>query len=90
MRSVLLHGVAIHHAGLPPGDRNIAAHLFALGLVRVMVASATLAWGLNLPARLVIIKVITYFHACMHLCMHACLYACMSACLGYSCEILDV
>ncbi|KAL8269770.1 hypothetical protein Esti_006299 [Eimeria stiedai] len=56
LRSVLLHGVAIHHAGLSPADRNIAAHLFSLGCVRVLVATATLAWGLNLPARLVVIK----------------------------------
>ncbi|OEH75857.1 u5 small nuclear ribonucleoprotein helicase isoform 1 [Cyclospora cayetanensis] len=61
LRSVLLHGVAIHHAGLSPADREIAAHLFSLGCVRVLVATATLAWGLNLPARLVVIKGTEYF-----------------------------
>lgn len=37
--------------------RAIAESLFLSGVVRVLVATATLAWGLNLPARLVIIKV---------------------------------
>ena len=70
LRSVLLHGVAIHHAGLAPSDRSIAAHLFSVGCVRVLVATATLAWGLNLPARLVVIKV----RICMHACVRAFAY----------------
>ncbi|CDI87182.1 Activating signal cointegrator 1 complex subunit 3, related [Eimeria praecox] len=61
LRSVLVHGVGLHHAGLSSSDRNISAYLFSIGVIRVLVASATLAWGLNLPARLVVIKGTEYF-----------------------------
>ena len=37
-------------------DRNLVERYFADGLVRVIVCTATLAWGVNLPAHAVIIK----------------------------------
>lgn len=38
-------------------DRNMVEDLFAKGLIKVLVCTATLAWGVNLPAHAVIIKV---------------------------------
>ena len=37
-------------------DRNLVEKLFARGVIRVLCCTATLAWGINLPARTVIIK----------------------------------
>jgi len=38
-------------------DRNLVERLFSEGLIKVLVCTATLAWGVNLPAHAVIIKV---------------------------------
>ena len=38
-------------------DRNLVEDLFADGHIQVLVSTATLAWGVNLPAHTVIIKV---------------------------------
>jgi replicative superfamily II helicase len=38
-------------------DRSMVEALFAKGLIKVLVCTATLAWGVNLPAHAVIIKV---------------------------------
>jgi activating signal cointegrator complex subunit 3 len=43
-------GFAIHHAGMLRKDRNIVEKLFRGGVVKVLVCTATLAWGVNLPA----------------------------------------
>lgn len=50
------YGIGIHHAGLTREDRSLSEDLFADGLLRVLVSTATLAWGVNLPAHTVIIK----------------------------------
>ena len=42
-------------------DREIVETLYLSGDIRVLVATATLAWGVNLPARLVIVKGTEYF-----------------------------
>eukprot|EP01065_Artemidia_motanka_P004469 TRINITY_DN12114_c0_g1_i3.p1 TRINITY_DN12114_c0_g1~~TRINITY_DN12114_c0_g1_i3.p1 ORF type:complete len:1628 (+),score=500.65 TRINITY_DN12114_c0_g1_i3:35-4918(+) len=56
-------GVAFHHAGLSPGDRETSERAFRSGAVRVMCATSTLALGVNLPAHLVIVKgTQTYSH----------------------------
>lgn len=52
----LINGFGIHHAGLSRGDRTLSEDLFADGLLSVLVSTATLAWGVNLPAHTVIIK----------------------------------
>jgi activating signal cointegrator complex subunit 3 len=57
----LPHGVAMHHAGLPDGDRQLVEALFAGQKVRVLVCTATLAWGVNLPAHLVVVKGTEYY-----------------------------
>ncbi|XP_078430191.1 U5 small nuclear ribonucleoprotein helicase isoform X2 [Wolffia australiana] len=49
-------GVGIHHAGMLRSDRNLTERLFSDGLLKVLVCTATLAWGVNLPAHTVIIK----------------------------------
>lgn len=54
--SVLEHGFATHHAGMSRSDRHLVEALFEGGHVRVLVSTATLAWGVNLPAHAVIIK----------------------------------
>lgn len=49
-------GFAIHHAGMLRTDRNLVEKMFADGMARVLVCTATLAWGVNLPAHAVVIK----------------------------------
>ena len=56
LKDLLPNGFAIHHAGLSRSDRASAEDLFAGGQVQVLVSTATLAWGVNLPAHAVIIK----------------------------------
>ncbi|KAF8507301.1 putative RNA helicase [Hysterangium stoloniferum] len=56
LRDLLPFGFAIHHAGMTRGDRANVEDLFLAGHVQVLVCTATLAWGVNLPAHTVIIK----------------------------------
>ncbi|PPQ70945.1 hypothetical protein CVT26_014249 [Gymnopilus dilepis] len=56
LRDLLPFGFAIHHAGMSREDRGVVEDLFADGSVQVLVTTATLAWGVNLPAHTVIIK----------------------------------
>ena len=56
LRDFLPFGFAIHHAGMSREDRGLVEELFADGSVQVLVCTATLAWGVNLPAHTVIIK----------------------------------
>ncbi|EEQ38863.1 hypothetical protein CLUG_02989 [Clavispora lusitaniae ATCC 42720] len=56
LAEILPSGFAVHHAGLARPDRSAVEDLFAQGHVQVLVSTATLAWGVNLPAHTVIIK----------------------------------
>ena len=56
LQDLLPFGFAIHHAGMSREDRTTVEDLFADGSVQVLVCTATLAWGVNLPAYTVIIK----------------------------------
>ncbi|OTA69437.1 Sec63 Brl domain-containing protein [Hypoxylon sp. EC38] len=56
LRDLLPKGLGIHHAGLTRSDRNLMERLFAEGVIKVLCCTATLAWGVNLPAAAVIIK----------------------------------
>ena len=49
-------GLSVHHAGMVRPHRALVERLFADGLIKVLVCTATLAWGVNLPAHTVIIK----------------------------------
>lgn len=53
---ILPSGFGIHHAGLSKIDRSVVEDLFAQGHIQVLISTATLAWGVNLPAHTVIIK----------------------------------
>ncbi|CAK9317813.1 unnamed protein product [Citrullus colocynthis] len=56
LRDLLPYGFATHHAGMTRVDRQLVEELFADGHIPVLVSTATLAWGVNLPAHTVIIK----------------------------------
>lgn len=56
LKHFLLFGIGIHHAGLQEKDRKIVEELFVNQKIQVLIATATLAWGVNFPAHLVIIK----------------------------------
>eukprot|EP00923_Selenidium_pygospionis_P000890 GHVN01001382.1.p1 GENE.GHVN01001382.1~~GHVN01001382.1.p1 ORF type:complete len:2211 (-),score=363.43 GHVN01001382.1:2249-8881(-) len=56
LKELLPYGIGVHHAGLPRTDRKVIEDLFADGHVQLLVSTATLAWGVNLPAHTVIIK----------------------------------
>jgi len=56
LKEILPHGLGIHHAGMARGDRILVENLFRQGYIKVLVCTATLAWGVNLPAHSVIIK----------------------------------
>jgi len=49
-------GVGLHHAGMLRADRSLVERLFSEGCVKVLCCTATLAWGVNLPAHCVVIK----------------------------------
>jgi len=61
LRHTITFGIGLHHAGLASSDRDIVERLFLNGEILVLVATATLAWGVNLPAHLVIVKGTEYF-----------------------------
>lgn len=61
LRLTITFGIGLHHAGLNMHDRDIVERLYLNGEIRVLVATATLAWGVNLPARLVIVKGTEYY-----------------------------
>ena len=56
LKELLPYGFAIHHAGMNRVDRALVEDLFADRHIQLLVSTATLAWGVNLPAHTVIIK----------------------------------
>lgn len=56
LKSLFAHGLSFHNAGMLRQDRSMVERLFETGVVRVLVCTSTLAWGVNLPAHAVIIK----------------------------------
>ncbi len=52
----LQRGIAAHHAGLLPTFKQVVEELFTAGLVRAVFATETLALGINMPARTVVIE----------------------------------
>ncbi len=55
LKQILYRGVGVHHAGLLPSYRRIVEDLFQRKLLSVCVCTETLAAGINLPARSVVI-----------------------------------
>ncbi|KAJ7283771.1 Sec63-domain-containing protein [Mycena rebaudengoi] len=56
MRQLFDAGFGIHHAGMLRSDRNMMERMFEARAIKVLCCTATLAWGVNLPAHAVIIK----------------------------------
>jgi helicase len=56
LADVVKSGAAFHHAGLSGGHRKIIENSFKEGKIKVLTATPTLAIGMNLPARVVIIN----------------------------------
>lgn len=57
----LERGIASHHAGLVPPFKEAVEECFVTGLVRVVFATETLALGVNMPARTVVIDKLTKY-----------------------------
>lgn len=63
---VLEQGVASHHAGLIPAFKETVEELFLCGLVQVVAATETLALGINMPARTVVIDSLSKYNGETH------------------------
>jgi ATP-dependent RNA helicase HelY len=61
-RENLERGVAAHHAGLLPAFKEIVEELFQRKLVKVVFATETLALGINMPARTVVLEKLEKFN----------------------------
>ena len=57
----LRRGIAAHHAGMIPPFKEAVEDLFARGLVKVVFATETLALGINMPARTIVIESLMKF-----------------------------
>ncbi|WP_431031505.1 DEAD/DEAH box helicase [Plantibacter sp. RU18] len=58
----LERGVAAHHAGLLPAFKEVVEELFQRKLVKVVFATETLALGINMPARTVVLEKLEKFN----------------------------
>jgi ATP-dependent RNA helicase HelY len=54
--AALQRGIAAHHAGMLPTFKEVVEDLFTAGLIRAVFATETLALGVNMPARTVVIE----------------------------------
>ncbi len=59
-------GVASHHAGLVPAFKETVEELFELGYLKVVFATETLALGINMPARSVVIENLSKYNGESH------------------------
>ena len=62
----LTRGVAAHHAGMLPAFKHVVEELFVRGLCKVVFATETLALGINMPARTVVIEKLTKWNGEAH------------------------
>src|SRR5579875_3041736 len=65
-RDALRRGFAAHHAGLVPAFKETVEDLFVRGLVKAVFATETLALGINMPARTVVLERLTKFNGEQH------------------------
>ncbi|WP_312910964.1 DEAD/DEAH box helicase [Natronosalvus caseinilyticus] len=56
LRNSALDGVGFHHAGLSKNDKDLIEEWFKQGKIELLFSTSTLAWGVNLPARCVVIR----------------------------------
>ncbi|MEF8814917.1 MAG: DEAD/DEAH box helicase [Halovenus sp.] len=56
LRQSVLDGVGFHHAGLSRADKELVERWFRDGKIQLLFSTSTLAWGVNLPARCVVIR----------------------------------
>jgi ATP-dependent RNA helicase HelY len=66
-REGLLRGLAAHHAGMLPVFRHTVEELFVAGLVKAVFATETLALGINMPARTVVLERLVKFNGEQHM-----------------------
>ena len=62
----LTRGIAAHHAGMLPTFKEVVEQLFVRGLCKVVFATETLALGINMPARTVVIEKLTKWNGETH------------------------
>ncbi len=62
----LTRGVAAHHAGMLPAFKHCVEELFVRGLCKVVFATETLALGINMPARSVVIEKLSKWNGETH------------------------
>ena len=56
LRQSVVDGVGFHHAGLAKEDKDRVEDWFKQGKIQLLFSTSTLAWGVNLPARCVVIR----------------------------------
>ncbi|MET7512499.1 DEAD/DEAH box helicase [Streptomyces sp. NPDC005480] len=62
----LERGIAAHHAGMLPTFKEVVEELFVRGLVKAVFATETLALGINMPARSVILEKLVKWNGEQH------------------------
>ncbi|GAB3834454.1 DEAD/DEAH box helicase [Kribbella italica] len=62
----LSRGIAAHHAGLLAAFKEVVEELFARGLIKVVFATETLALGINMPARTVVLEKLSKWNGEAH------------------------
>ena len=70
-REGLMRGFAAHHAGLLPIFKEVVEDLFVRGLVKAVFATETLALGVNMPARSVVMEKLEKFNGESHVAVTA-------------------
>ncbi|WP_456694755.1 DEAD/DEAH box helicase [Aeromicrobium sp. P5_D10] len=65
-RDGLVRGIAAHHAGMLPTFKECVEDLFSAGFVKVIFATETLALGINMPARSVVIEKLSKWNGETH------------------------
>ncbi len=66
LRHALSRGIAFHHAGILPKQKELVEKLFAAGLVKVLYATETFAVGINMPAKVVCFNSLRKFDGISH------------------------
>ncbi|GAB3867270.1 DEAD/DEAH box helicase [Nocardioides maradonensis] len=59
-------GIAAHHAGMLPAFKTVVEELYLRGLIKVVFATETLALGINMPARTVVLEKLTKWNGETH------------------------